>query len=147
MDTPNQEAIEAAVREIESDQNVVEVNNDSAPVEIGRFATVRFICSKNTVVYRFDMWKTDDVDDDGNKLVALKNIINNFNQILPTKQSEFKDFFATVGLIRYVFPKTMFPVAKDVQEESLIVTLENNINDYIRAAKLKNLRIDISPAD
>lgn len=115
-----------------------------------RFASVRFYLN-DSVVYRFDLWTSDNghgsymTDDDGNKLIQLKNIINNFNDIRPEKPNQVKDFFAIVGLIRFMFPKTMFPIKASDKEEAVIVTLENEITNNIKMAKLKGFRVEINP--
>ena len=114
-----------------------------------RFATVKFYL-KDTIVYRFDLWTTTDghnplMDENGNKFVQLRNIINNFNAIRPESEKNVKDFFAIVGLIRFIFPKTMFPMDIHEKEETMIVTLENQISENIRMAKLKGFRVEINP--
>jgi hypothetical protein len=113
-----------------------------------KFASVRFYL-KDTVVYRFDLWTTSDghgpIMDNGNKLIQLRNIINNFNAIRPENEKDVKDFFAIVGLIRFIFPKTMFPMDANEKEETMIVTLENQVSENIRMAKLKGFRVEINP--
>lgn len=114
-----------------------------------RFATVKFYL-KDTIVYRFDLWTTTDghrplMDENGNKYIQLMNIINNFNAIRPENEKDVKDFFAIVGLIRFIFPKTMFPMDANEKEETMIVTLENQITENIKMAKLKGFRVEINP--
>ena len=75
----------------------------------------------------------------------MRNIINNFDAIRPESPKKVKDFFAIVGLIRFIFPKTMFPIKSTDQEESVIVTLENEITNNINMAKLKGFRVEINP--
>ena len=114
-----------------------------------KFASVRFYL-KDTIVYRFDLWTTSNgagplTDEHGNKLIEIKNLINNFDAIRPEKPNQVKDFFAIVGLIRFTFPKTKVPIGTDVKEDAYIVTLENEVSNSIKMAKLKNFRVVIDP--
>jgi hypothetical protein len=106
-----------------------------------KFATVRFTY-KDKVIYRFELWTTEYVNENY-KAIALKNIINNFADIVPNNMRKINTFFAIVGLIRYVFPKTMIDVPIDTDERTVCVTLENSVTEYIKYAKLKGMTIKI----
>jgi len=106
-----------------------------------KIGTCKFIY-KDEIIYRFDIWTTD-YNDGKTKLIQLKEIINNFNAIRPDNLRKVKTFFAIVGLVRFVFPKTMFEVPADSDEKTVAVTLENTVNQYSKYAKLKGLKFTV----
>lgn len=149
MDDNNQVIENVDGEIIEPSNDIPNIPEESNTLEARKFASVRFYVD-DQVVYRFDLWTTSNgympmTDDNGHKLIQLKNIINNFDSIRPDNPKKVKDFFAIVGLIRFMFPKTMFPMKMEDKEETAIVTLENEISNNIKMAKLKGFRVEINP--
>ena len=107
-----------------------------------KFASCKFIYKEEIEIYRFDLWTTEYKDEEL-KLIQLKAIINNFNAIRPDNMKKVRPFFAIVGLVRFVFPKTMFEVPKETKEKTIVLTLERTVNKYIKYAKLKGLKFTI----
>ena len=154
VEDANEEMINA---EIEANQGEVPVDMADAADDLQfidlennknnphKFASVRFYVN-DKVIYRFDLWTTV-YRNDYNKLIEIKNIINNFDEIRPDSPRKFKDFFAVVGVVRYTFPKTMIPVSLDIDNKEVCVVFENSINQYIKFAKLKKMRIEINPEE
>lgn len=106
-----------------------------------RICTVKFLFD-GKIGYRFDIY-THPERVNGKRVVELKNIYNMFNEVVPDVPKRVADFFKFVGVIRYVFPTTMFPIGDKSTEDSVVVTIENNFNQYIKAAKIKGMEIKI----
>ncbi len=107
-----------------------------------KFASCKFIYKEEITIYSFDLWTTEYKNEEL-KLIQLKAIINNFNAIRPDNMKKVRPFFAIVGLVRFVFPKTMFEVPKETKEKTIVLTLERTVNKYIKYAKLKGLKFVI----
>lgn len=120
-------------------QNVVNnLNNGNGARKI---CTVKFLFDKK-IAYRLDLF-THPEREEGRKVIEVKNCYNNFNDVVPTSPRRVGDFFKLVGVIRYVFPTTLFPIGDDTTEDSVVVTLENQFNQYIKAGKIKGMEIKI----
>jgi hypothetical protein len=137
-----------------SEQDIVNAVNNLSPEqcnEIGnalgniidgqKICTVKFTLNGD-IGYRFDIYSHPERVD-GKRVVEIKNIYNNFNGVIPDAPRELKYFFEFVGVIRYVFPRTIFPIGDDTTEDSLVITLENQINKYIKIGKIKGMEIRI----
>ena len=106
-----------------------------------KICTVKFLFDKK-IGYRFDIYTHPDRVND-KRVVEIKNVYNMFNEVVPEAPKRLGDFFKFVGVIRYVFPTTMFPIGEDTSEDSVVVTIENNFNNYIDCAKIKGMEIKI----
>lgn len=118
-----------------------EFGDDKKKKWIRKFAVCKFIY-KGREIYKFDLWTTRF----GNrkiKLIELRNIINNFDKIRPENIRKVKEFFAIVGLVRFVFPKIMIDVPIETDFKSISDILTDNVNLYIKYAKLKGLEFKI----
>ena len=143
IESDREEAIPTDMADAADDLQFIDLeNNKNNP---HKFASVRFYVN-DKVIYRFDLWTTV-YRNDYNRLIEIKDIINNFDEIRPDSTRKFKDFFAVVGVVRYTFPKTMIPVSLDIDNKEVCVVFENSINQYIKYAKLKKMRIEINPEE
>lgn len=106
-----------------------------------RICTVKFLFD-GKIGYRFDIYTHPERVND-KRVVELKNVYNMFNEVVPEIPKRLGDFFKFVGVIRYVFPTTMFPIGEDTNEDSVVVTIENNFNNYIDTGKIKGMSIKI----
>lgn len=106
-----------------------------------RICTIKFLFDKK-IGYRFDIYTHPDRVDN-KRVVEIKNIYNMFNEVVPELPKRLGDFFKFVGVIRYVFPTTMFPIGDEASEDSVVVTIENNFNNYIEVGKIKGMEIKI----
>lgn len=106
-----------------------------------KICTVKFLFN-DKIGYRFDIYTHPEKVND-KRVVELKNVYNMFNEVVPELPKQVGDFFKFVGVIRYVFPTTMFPIGENTTEDSIVVTIENQINQYIRAGKIKGMEIKI----
>lgn len=126
---------------------MVETNNDIIDVTANENSSSRKICTvkflfNNVIAYRFDLY-THPEKVDGSKVVELKNAYNNFHGVVPEKTKLIGDFFKLVGVIKYVFPTVYIPIGDDVNEDSMVITIENNINQYIKMGKIKGMEIKV----
>jgi hypothetical protein len=106
-----------------------------------RICTCKFLFD-GKIGYRFDIYTHPEREND-KRVVELKNVYNMFNEVVPEVPKRVGDFFKFVGVIRYVFPTTLFPIGDEVTEDSVIVTIENNFNQYSKAGKIKGMEIRI----
>jgi hypothetical protein len=106
-----------------------------------RICTIKFLFDTK-IGYRFDIY-THPERVNGKRVVEIKNVYNMFNEVVPELPKRLGDFFKFVGVIRYVFPTTMFPIGDEASEDSVVVTIENNFNDYIKTGKIKGMEIKI----
>ena len=106
-----------------------------------KICTVKFLFDEK-IGYRFDLYTHPERVND-KRVVELRNIYNMFNEVVPELPKRVADFFKFVGVIRYVFPTTMFPIGDNATEDSVVVTIENNFNQYIKSAKIKGMEIKI----
>lgn len=121
-------------------QNVVD-NLNTSNSGARKICTVKFLFDKK-IAYRLDLF-THPEREEGRKVIEVKNCYNNFNDVVPTSPKRVGDFFKLVGVIRYVFPTTLFPIGEKTTEDSVVVTLENQFNQYIKAGKIKGMEIKI----
>ena len=149
-DTPTEEisAADALAKAREllgnvSDDKLKEVmqNLEAATNGSRKICTVKFLFD-GKIGYRFDLY-THPERVNNKKVIEIKNAYNMFNEVVPEIPKRLGDFFKFVGVIRYIFPTTMFPIEDDVTEDSVVVTIENNFNDYISTGKIKCMQIKI----
>lgn len=121
--------------EPEIEQPTVEPTKDEGYKMI---SCARLFNYAGTTVFRFDIFYKEYAENSG--IIELRNIVDNFSAVRPTKTNELKEFFAMFGIIRWNFPTTVMPVNTNIFEA--LLKIECLVNEQIKSAGIKKGRYE-----